>query len=261
MNDSDLGDWRIKAVTRLAKDIPEAYLGGPSHKAGTPVYLSTLTKDLQGNYVSFITPHPTALALNIAHQAGLLVKELRRRLRYNKTATPYGSGKAINIEDLSTLYDYFEQCMIAITFSFQAIETYANDIIANLITTEYILQRGDKEITCTSDELQRVASTEEKIGVILPSILNLPSPKQSKFWRYFKELKRVRDSTIHLKSQDAYNRLNIDKESLFFQFIQLRAERFSWHALDIIAYFIDNNSPPRWYINSKRVIFDSPANR
>lgn len=256
MNDTDLGDWRIRAVTRLAKDVPEAYPGGPSHKAGTPVYLSTLTKDSKGNYIGFITPHPTALALNIAQSAGQQVKELRKHLHYKDTATPYGSGKDIVNEDHTTLYDYFEQCMIAITFSFQAIETYSNDIIANLVTTEYKLQRGDKEITCSSsDELQRVASTEEKVGRILPSLLNLESPKQSKFWRHFKELKRVRDSTIHLKSQDAYSGGDVDKESLFFQFIQLRAERFSWYALEIISYFVNKKSPPRWYINSKRVIF------
>ncbi len=259
MNDADLGDWRIRVVTRLAKDVPAAYPGGPSHKAGTPVYVSSLTRDSKGEYIGFATPHPTAMALNIAHQAGLRAKELRGKLVYGKTVTPYGAGKGIDSKALTTLYDYFEHCMVAIAFSFQAIETYANDAIAHLVKGEYTLQRGSKDINCsTSDELQRVASTEEKIGAILPSVLNLPSPRQSKFWRHFKELKRVRDSTIHLKSTDAYTGGNLDKESLFHQFMRLRAERFPWHAFDIISYYIDKDSPPRWYLNSKRVLSNTP---
>ena len=39
-----LGDWRIALATRLVKDVPAAYPGGPSHKAGAPVYVSSLTK-------------------------------------------------------------------------------------------------------------------------------------------------------------------------------------------------------------------------
>jgi len=44
MPDDDIGDWRIEAAATLAKDVPAAYPGGPSHKAGAHVYLSHVVK-------------------------------------------------------------------------------------------------------------------------------------------------------------------------------------------------------------------------
>ena len=42
MESDDFGDWRIAVVTTLTSDITAAFPGGPSHKVGTPVYVSSL---------------------------------------------------------------------------------------------------------------------------------------------------------------------------------------------------------------------------
>lgn len=41
-SEDGFGDWRIAAASRLDRDLPEAFPGGPSHKAGAAVYLSAL---------------------------------------------------------------------------------------------------------------------------------------------------------------------------------------------------------------------------
>lgn len=123
------GDWRIAAVTTLARDIPPAYPGGPSHKAGSSVYLSTVTKHAEHNNIGFITPSPIALALNISFSYAVVAEKLQSTFVLKDTITPFGDGKAIEEENLPQLFNFFESCMISVVFGFQAIETYANWII------------------------------------------------------------------------------------------------------------------------------------
>lgn len=247
MKNNGLGDWRIQAATKLAKDIPAAYPGGPSHKTGTPVYLTTLTRDFEGNYIGFITPSPTALALSIAVNAGKQAINLRRALAFKDVVTPHGPGKSVADENTPHLFDYFEQCMITVAFSFQALETFCNDIIANKLSGTYQLKRRNNSLEVSADELQRIATTEEKLATVLPDVLGLKSPKGKKVWQNFRELKRVRDTTIHLKSRDVYNHGNIDKESLFYQFFKLKVDKFPKFAFEMINYFTNSEQVPRWF--------------
>jgi len=153
--DDGLGDWRIQAATTLAKDVPPAYAGGPSHKAGTPVHLTTSTRDPKNRPVGFVTPSATALALSIAMKSGEEAKELFTELKFDDVLTPHGKGKNINYKDVEPLYDYFEYCMIAVTFSFQALETFSNHTIANELKGTFSLQRRKETKTYTPLELER----------------------------------------------------------------------------------------------------------
>ena len=54
----EFGDWRIAAVTTLAQDVPAAFPGGPAHKAGAPVYLSSFTKHPKHNVIGFVLVQP-----------------------------------------------------------------------------------------------------------------------------------------------------------------------------------------------------------
>lgn len=71
-----LGDWRIAAVARLAQDLPAAFPGGPSHKAGAPVYQTELVPTSKGEPLGFLTPSATAMALSIALGASRSAKRL-----------------------------------------------------------------------------------------------------------------------------------------------------------------------------------------
>jgi len=250
----EFGDWRIDVVGRLVNDLPAAYPGGPSHKAGSPVYSKvTGVRHPIHNIVNFITPSPTALALNIAIGAALEATRLRRTMAFVEVPTPRGSGKSIAMENLTHLYDYFGQFMMAATFSFQALETFSNWIISQKVKAPFKLLRRDVPVEFTPMELERFASTEEKLGAILPTVLDVETPKGKKSWQNFVGLKQARDSTIHLKSYDSFTE-DADKESLFYQFLNSQAKDLPKTALEMIEYFLPDSNMPRWILYAKRKI-------
>jgi hypothetical protein len=94
-----LGDWRLRYVDRLAADVPAPY---PStRQARLPLLLISLSK-----------------------RARLLKSYAPKLCSQEKVISPWGPGKDIGLEHIGTLYDYFEQCMVCITFSFQALECF-----------------------------------------------------------------------------------------------------------------------------------------
>ena len=200
--EDEFGDWRISAVGTIKEDIPAAYPGGPSHKAGTPIYQSTLVQTEDKQNIGFTLPSSTAMALNIAINAAKSAKDFKSRIAYGKVATPQGSGLAVNHDSDECLFNYFEQCMIAVTFSYQAIEVFCNHTIAREIKEATEVKRRKKRVILSPLELERQLSTEEKISLILPKIKGLPTPKGKRPWEAFKKLKEARDSTIHMKNID-----------------------------------------------------------
>ena len=168
---------------------------------------------------------------------------------FDEILTPNGTGKSVSFKDTVTLCDYFEQCMIAVTFSFQALETFCNHVIANELKGTFNLQRRKEVITVTPIELERLAATEEKLAIVLPQLLARATPKGKKVWDDFVRLKRARDSTIHLKSSDQYPPGGtIDKDSLFYQFLNRNATDFPKWAISMIKYFVLGSKLPRWFL-------------
>ena len=241
-----LADWRVELFGTLANDVPAAFPGGPSHKAGTFIYPNpTLVKHPSYNAIGFITPSPTAMALNVASVAASTAVALKTQIVFSNMVSPIGTVKSVVNETLPYLFNYFEQCMIAVTFSFQSLEAFANQIIQSRLKATYQVQRRDGTPRDLSpDELERQASTEEKLATILPDLLGVKTPKGQKLWERFVKLKRVRDSTIHLKTVDAESKL--DAESLFFQFLNHNAKEFPRAALDMIDHFREGKNKPLW---------------
>lgn len=245
---------RIPFIVRVKDDVPPAYPGGPSHKAGSALCLTTLTRDSKGNIIDFLTPCPIALALSIAIQASKRAIELHQTIDFRDVVTPYGPAKTAT--KISSLFDYFECCMVAVTFSFQALEVFCNDIIGKKLKGTYKLQRKKNVIEVSVYELQRLPSTEEKLATILPDILKVNSPKSGKVWENFKELKKIRDTTIHLKSHDLY-KSDIDEESFFYEFFRIEADKFPRFALEMIEFFTDSKEAWPWLELYHKQIFNT----
>lgn len=254
MSVDNFGDWRIKAVTTLASDIPEAYPGGPSHKLGTPIYLTSLTQHEDYNTVGFITPSAIAMAFNIAVESSKKAIQLRETLALKDVITPHGKGKTIAHENLAHLYNYFEYCMSSIIFSFQSIESFSNCEIVSPLN----LTIKKKQAILSAYDIQRNLSTDDKIDKVLPIIFQVKTPKGTKIWDDFIELKNIRDSTIHLKSTKNVTQDSIDTESLFFHFFNNTPTLFPKSAYNIIAYFIinSNRSKPRWFLKLEDIFND-----
>jgi hypothetical protein len=245
MDLTGLADWRIEMFGKLVNDVPAAFPGGPSHKAGSFVYVApTLVRHPSYNAIGFITPSPTAMALNIAARAAAAAVTVRRQVIFVNGASPVGTVKMVTQETLPYLFDYFENCMIAVTFSFQALEAFSNQIIQARVKGNYTVRRRGETKDLSPDELERELATEEKLATVLPELYNLKTPKGGKLWERFVKLKRVRDSTVHLKQRDAQSELDLD--SLYFQFLNYDANDFPRAALDMVEYFQSSKGGPLW---------------
>lgn len=240
-----LGDWRIAAASRLAKDLSAAFPGGPSYKAGTAVHQTELVQTPTGEYLGFLTPSATAMAFSIALTASNNAKRLFSTLTYDSVLTPHGRGKSISNQRTGELFDFFEQCMIAVTFSFQALEVFANHTISRNLRNSMEVKRRKQKILLAPRELESELSTDEKLATVLPKILNLSTPKGKQVWQEYKVLKETRDATIHLKSYGVKSSNKSENELLFFQFLNVDPLRYPKAAEAMVRYF-EKDNVARW---------------
>jgi hypothetical protein len=244
VTNDNLGDWRIDTVVQLAKKHGDA-------PVGSPVLLLSLAKHKKHNYLSFVTPSAAALCLNIAIEAAARGEAIRPRLSLRPMLTPDGKrGSQVVEESVSDLYYFFEQSMISVTMSFQTIEVFANAIIGRRATKNIVVKRKGGEKNLTPAEAERELSTEEKLGQVLPNILSVSSPRGNRAWQSFKILKQGRDATVHLKSRDIYTRNDVDRESLFFYYLNHEARSFPTAAIKVMSHFFPKDLP-RWLRHAK----------
>jgi hypothetical protein len=233
---SKLPDWRIAVATEVAEDtrLPSGHLA----KKGDLVLVVTMTRDDTHAIVTFPTPGPAALAIDVSIHAAKQAATCRKAVEWR--VLPEGQ-KYLEDGKLPVLFDYFEQSMIAVTFAYQALEAFSNVIIANSPTKEHELERRDGIKTVSSEELERLVSTEEKLSTVLPRLCSVSSPKGKAIWADFKKLKAMRDSTVHLKSYDQYRRGDIDRASLYHRFLNADAREAPRLSIQIMQYFSNAN--------------------
>jgi hypothetical protein len=236
MHHSELPDWRISKAARIAS------VSGPQTGFGKPgdiVFLTSVTEMPKIGEVSFATPGPPSLALDASIRAAHEAVDLRSRLQFEDVPTGHKFVKPANF---THLFDYFERCMVTVTFAYQSLESYCNQIISDHLKGSFQLKRHGKLQSFTAVQLERHASTEEKLGVILPRLLGVKTPKGTAVWQKYVVLKRVRDSTIHLKSQDYYSKARPDRETLFYRFLNNEPMSFPMNAIAMIRHFAGPNA-------------------
>jgi hypothetical protein len=211
-------------------------------------------KHKKHNYLSFVTPSAPALCLNVAISAAALSEAIRPRLLLIPMLThDEKRGSQVRDESIADLYYFFEQSIISVTMSFQAIEIFANAIIGRKSTKNIVVNRkGGVEKNLTPIEAERELSTEEKLGQVLPNILGVSSPRGHRPWQSFKSLKEARDATVHLKSRDIYTRNDADRESLFFYYLNHDAREYPGAAIKVISHFFPEQLP-RWLRYAKEI--------
>jgi hypothetical protein len=201
-----------------------------------------------------------ALALSLAMKAADRARTLQQQLDESEVISPSGSRTSITQGSTPALYDFLEECMTVVTFSFQALEAYCNETISRTLTGTYPLIRGKgrRRIDMTADELERAASTEEKLATILPDLLEITSPKGNRPWEDFVRLKEARDATIHIKSRDSAPRVmqpsDLDYQTLFHGF--LRADISAWvrAAVAMLLWFATVDEIPRWLEHVRKTL-------
>ena len=240
-------DWRVDAVSTLEQDLPPASPGGHSFKAGDLVYLTTLARTSKGEIFSFAAPNVSAMALNIAFSAARSANELRQQISYQTCSSQWGTAQAVAPDQLETLFAFIENCIVCVTFSFQALEAFCNYSISRNWRKPIEIKRKKKKELLNHEETERQLSTEEKLKSVLPKIYNKPTPAGKAIWERFIEIKKARDSCIHIKYRDqCSNGQTIDEGSLFFHFLGNDPTIFPSVAKEMITYFYAQEDRPRW---------------
>ncbi|MFI5117452.1 MAG: hypothetical protein ACHP8B_12230 [Terriglobales bacterium] len=246
--DDNLGDWRIDTVCTLAEDVGE-------HKAGDPVRLMSSGKHRKHKFLCFVTPSVSAMCLNVAIDAAAKAEAIRPKLVLTEAKSPFGK-KVLQVQDshLAELYYFFEQAIVAATMSFQALEAFANATIGRRgpATVEVRRKAGVTEHYRTADAERRLP-TEDKFAQVLPKIFSVDSPKGGKTWTHFKDLKFVRDETVHVKSRSIYTRHQQQETTLLFDFLSTDIRTYPMSAVKVIEYYFPKDKP-RWLTYARRNI-------
>lgn len=192
----DKGDWRLQATTHLAEDWVSPWTGVRSPK-GTRITLVSVMKLTKKKLLTVPIPNATASMLN----AAAIAYESARRLRADSDIDK-SLKKDVSFRSDTDALNYIERMIESIVLSFSAIEAFANESIpadfvyARHTNSETLLEAASKTT------IERFLSIDEKLTSVLPEVLGCKSPKGTRCWRDYKELKNARDRIIHMKTED-----------------------------------------------------------
>lgn len=264
-----LGDWRIHAITRLEKDLPDRGPGRRAKPAGSVVSVVREMQSRKGVRFSYEDFSSTALALSIAIAADQRAAELREHVTPEKFETETGPYHTIPDNKLSRFYDFIEQSMIAVLFSYQALEAFSNLTIQDELgdTGTYTVMRTiakvKQKIAWTAPDVERKCSTEEKITEIVPKLLGMSFNKGNTVGQSFTKLKIIRDDVTHLKYHDqrgaAMAYYGGDSSSVFFRMVNGDYLEIPRTAVTVLDFFTKPIGTPRWLRYPQSVYGISPT--
>jgi hypothetical protein len=204
---ADLGDWRlmttgwVTAMNQVELEQPKAFRG------------STWFRDETGAEVSFPTPSAAALHLNAAWKAAKRAQALKDGLMvhlFNSNGRPMVHASEDRIPDL---FDYFEEMIAVAINGFGAIEAFCNQTIVEKGGDSITVRTRKKaKLSKAPEEIEREESTDEKVGRIVPTPLNVRSPRGIATWDIYLRVKQLRDAVTHFKRRDQMRHANQSHE-------------------------------------------------
>jgi len=238
-------DWRIYGVTILPKNLPKADPDAPFHPAVTPIYPMTVS-EWDSNPLTFGTPSTIKIAFNIALAASYNALIAKEKVEF----VPHENCLMIPPQGFPHLYDYFEQFMTCVTYSFLTLEIFSNFVIDSVIGKKTVLLQLEKKVKhYSSIELQREnISILKKLLIILPKILNIPSIEKNnlKLWGEFKEMNALRNKITHMRPRDTNRGASLDRDSIFAEMINNTPVNYPFYSLKIMDYYKSGLIPKFW---------------
>jgi hypothetical protein len=247
-------DWRLRRIHRIVK------IQGPDGKefnAGASSALITgvsFTDERAKLSIEFRSPSPTAMLLDEAWRTAAQALELQVLVKPVQTAGRPGYRRfEIPIESSPALFDYFQKKLSSVLLAYAALEAFCNDVLAESMAPAEMLpdRKGSKANQLSSEELQRAASTEWKLGRLVPDMLGVPTPKGGQHWEAFVRLKQARDNVTHFKARRHRESLGTeDSTSILGVLYGVPCFEAAEDALGLIRYFYaGSESVPRWLLN------------
>ena len=249
-------DWRSRPAVIGTRRQPGLAPGiqGPEQKVLVVPINPVKKRGKKGGTITHREFYPVALSLDIAMKAASLAAAAFNTIEFHVRELEAGPERAVKLESHDALLDYLEQCMVAQTFSAQAIETFANEVIGDVLAGGKFFQvntrSGRKRFTGAA--IQRNCSTEEKVADVLPRLLPVaPITKAGRLWNDFKSLLNLRDDIIHLKSEsqrhDRQHGVALDNSTLWHRLLNLDIHEQPKTAALVLHHFGQAVEPePMW---------------
>lgn len=149
-------------------------------------------------------------------------------------------------DDAGPLFDTFETACCQVVFAALALEAFANEVIPEGYEHEHA-NKGSTDIRLLDKEgIQRQLNTSEKLGVVLPDALKVPSPKGRQPWQRFVEIRRLRDRIVHLKVADC-SWTGPEVKTLWGDLLRTLHVPYCDHAHDLMGCFGGAVKTRRWF--------------
>ena len=189
-------DWRLHAVARLAEDWKSPWTGQVAPK-GSRLTVSAILRLTKKKTITIPLPNATALFLSSAAKSFSAAKALRNESGFDKSL-----HSDVSFGADAMVFDYLEHLLSATVLAFTAVEAFVNEVIPEDYV--YARQRRSRvilEVTAKAD-IERFVPLDEKLATVLPEVFKCPSPKGSRCWQQYQQLKDIRDRVVHMKSND-----------------------------------------------------------
>jgi hypothetical protein len=186
-------------------------------------------------------PSAPALFLTLAQDA----HERRAAIAFDDIFVEHPAPQGTYPEDHGLLFDFFQELAAEVIFSFSAIEAFANENIPD----DFVYPTQDRSknaISLVKPDIERHVMLDEKLKRVLPQARGIPSPAGTKPWQEFKELKKVRDRLIHLKSLDRKSS-GPEHQTIWGLMLIDRKKNFAEIAINVIGSFPSLTLSRRWF--------------
>lgn len=142
-------------------------------------------------------PSHSALCANISHRAFVNLQGLRI-----PASKVQGKDEWSVTSGTKDYFDLLELMITNVIFAYTAIEAYANQLVPD----QFVFKRMRDDKKCeeifNKDQIERFLSLDIKLKSVLPQVTGAADPSGTKLWEDFRELQRVRDRLIHVKTAD-----------------------------------------------------------
>jgi hypothetical protein len=236
-------DWRLQAITTLSS--PWTGFSGEQFPVGTPVELQQLVR-LSSGLVATPVPNAAALYLSLATKAASESQRLRVEIGTMLEPSAGSAKQRIPNERDQIVFDYYEQILACVIFSYSSVEAFANEQLPN----DYSYSRVRNDRRCSEvyekQQIERYIALDEKLHSILPELRKVRTPKGTKHWESFVKLTELRNSFVHLKESDWRTSSVKEAENLIWnRAIRLPYEKAPQQMAELIKHYFPD-SLPRW---------------
>ena len=213
---------------------------GQTAKKGSQITLVSVIQLRKNKLLTIAVPNATALCLNVSRRCWEESRVIRKESGIDRSLKDQ-----VSFANHSAAFDYIERVMESVVMAFTALEAFINELIPD--DFEYHTHRRSEIIleVMHKDQVERRLSLDEKLTDVLPEILSVQSPKGKRCWTGYRNLKKVRDRIVHMKSEDRRSS-GPDVPTLWHDVFKIEPPHKQ--AIELIEFFVGSGGRrPRWH--------------